>query len=85
MKIIFSKYFEKRLNKLTSSTKNQFYVRPELFMINPHSEQLSNHPLHGEYNGYRSINISEDIRAVFKVEDEYVKFEDIGTHSQLYK
>jgi mRNA interferase YafQ len=85
MNIVFSKYFEKRLKKLSSLANEQFYERLELFILAPQSEQLRNHPLSGTYKGYRSINITGDIRAVFKVEGELVKFEDIGTHSQLYK
>lgn len=84
MNVIFSKYFLKRAKKLSVSNKKQLYERIELFILDPHSDQLRNHPLMGKYKGYRSINITGDLRAVLKVEGEYVKFEDVGTHSHLY-
>lgn len=41
--------------------------------------------LTGEYAGLYSINITGDIRALYKkVGDTYAIFGFIGTHSQLY-
>jgi len=46
---------------------------------------LENHPLQGRYEGYRSINITGDLRAVFKqVRPDKYWFTKIGTHSELY-
>ncbi|PIP31366.1 hypothetical protein COX24_04015 [bacterium (Candidatus Gribaldobacteria) CG23_combo_of_CG06-09_8_20_14_all_37_87_8] len=46
---------------------------------------LNNHPLRGNYVDYRSINITGDLRAVFKLinENEAI-FVRVGTHSELY-
>ena len=47
--------------------------------------QLHLHMLTGEYAGLYSINITGDIRALYeKIDDTYVIFGFIGTHSQLY-
>jgi mRNA-degrading endonuclease YafQ of YafQ-DinJ toxin-antitoxin module len=41
--------------------------------------------LTGEYAGLYSINITGDIRALYeKIDESYVIFGFIGTHSQLY-
>lgn len=41
--------------------------------------------LTGEYAGLYSLNITGDIRALYeKIDDAYVIFGFIGTHSQLY-
>ena len=54
-------------------------------MKDPTVSELNNHALHGEYLGYRSINITGDLRAVYEIQDEKaVKFLFIDTHSNLY-
>jgi addiction module RelE/StbE family toxin len=57
----------------------------KLFISNPSAPELNNHALHGEYLGYRSVNITGDWRAVYEVqEDNAIKFLFIDTHSNLY-
>ncbi len=42
--------------------------------------------LHGPFEGYWSINISGNIRAIYKADDNNeIVFIRIGTHSELYK
>jgi addiction module RelE/StbE family toxin len=45
---------------------------------------LRNHPLSGKYEGFRSIDVTEDWRALYRKEPERIIFVDIGTHTQLY-
>ena len=84
MTIKFAKYFKKRIAKHTSATQRKFLERVKVFQNNKFHPQLHNHSLIGKYKGSRSINITGDIRAIFKEEGDVVKFEDIGTHSELY-
>jgi len=50
------------------------------------NQLLSNHALTGRWDGYRSINISGDLRAVYEMIDkDMVYFVAFGSHSQLYK
>jgi len=46
--------------------------------------ELNNHSLSGEWRGYRSIDITGDIRAVYRIENEINLFVAIGSHNQLY-
>ena len=59
-----------------------------LFAKNPRELQLDNHPLRDEYQGYRSIDITSDYRAIYKetqIRNEVVAyFIAIGTHKELY-
>jgi addiction module RelE/StbE family toxin len=45
-------------------------------------------PLRDEYEGYRSINVTNDWRAIFKVinegGEEIIYFILLGTHKELY-
>lgn len=83
--IDFTRSFTKQFKKLRSVQKKKFYGRLELFKQDPHAKILNNHALKGQYLGYRSINISADLRALYYHEkDRVIIFAFIGTHSQLY-
>lgn len=85
MVINFHRTFQKELKKLAPKLQDRIYERIRLFALSPYDELLHNHPLKGKYKGYRSINISGDFRAVYKILDwETVVFVRIGTHGQLY-
>jgi len=80
-----TKSFDKQYAKLEAKIKNQFKNKLELFRVNPFDVTLRNHALKGKYLGYRSIDISGDVRALYTVKGDIVTiFAFIGTHSQLY-
>ena len=76
--------FEKTFKKIPEKIKNQFKDRLRLFLVDPYNEALNNHYLSGKYRDFRSINVSGDYRALFKIENQVIKFYFIGTHAQLY-
>jgi len=85
MRIFFHKQFEKRFKKLDIKTKKAFYRKLGLLSINTFHSELNNHALKGRYKGYRSINITGDIRAIFIfLSEDSVEFDDIGNHNNLY-
>ena len=85
MKIRFHKRFSNDFNRLDSKMSRAFEMRLKEFYQNPYEAKLNNHPLQGKWQGYRSINISGDCRAVYKEIDEgEVIFITIGSHSRLY-
>jgi addiction module RelE/StbE family toxin len=85
MKVRFHKNITKRYKKLQPAEKKKFDERITLFMENTHNVVLDNHPLRGSFVGYRSINITGDLRAVYKVIDqETAYFVVLGTHNELY-
>jgi addiction module RelE/StbE family toxin len=85
MILSFSKQFKKDFIKLTPKIKAQFQDRLNIFQENQNSPQLNNHKLHGSYDGFYSINISGNIRAIYEqLGKDKVLFIKIGTHSQLY-
>lgn len=86
MKADFHKSFIKNFRLLPDSVQQEFYTRLKIFYQNPYATKLSNHPLKGKRLGYRSINISGDIRAIYKlISDDKAFFVEIGSHSQLYR
>lgn len=85
MKIQFHKNFIKQYKK-RRSIKRQIDERIVLFRIDPFDPILNNHGLTGKYEGYRSINITGDFRAIFElIDDDTARFIDMDTHGNLYK
>ena len=82
---ILVKSFEKAYTKQTKEVKDFFRERRNLLLIEPLHPILNNHPLHGKWKGYRSINITGDTRAIYKMEGFIAIFYTIDTHSNLYK
>lgn len=77
--------FDKQYARLNSKVKTSFRGRIEIFKSNPFDTRLRNHALKGKYLGYRSIDITGDIRALYSIQgDTVIIFGFIGTHSQLY-
>ena len=85
MKIRFHKNFEKQYKKLNKKEKKRVQERLFLFLENPFHPILGNHPLKGKFTGYRSINITGDLRAIYKfINEQKSIFVIIDTHSNLY-
>jgi len=86
MQVTFSSNFDKKIKKIPIKIVDKFFERLELFKNDRFNVLLKNHKLHGEYNGFNSINITANFRAVFKyIDEEKIIFYDIGTHSELYE
>ena len=85
MQIDYSKNFLKQYAKLPKKLQIQTDKKLLLWQNNPSNPQLRDHALDGKYQGYRSINITGDVRALYtKTGNTIVIFGFIGSHSQLY-
>lgn len=84
MVVLFHKDFIKNSNKLTSQQKNKLTQRLKLFSQDHSNPILNNHALRGRYQEHRSINITGDLRAIYKKDGENVTFVAIDSHSNLY-
>lgn len=86
MIVRFHKNFEKAYGQLTVNQKKKAKDRLSLFLKDEFDTALNNHPLRGKYNSYRSINISGDLRAIYKRASKETRiFVILGRHSKLYK
>ena len=87
--IDFHKRFNEYLEKAPLEIKISFREILEVFLANPTNPILRNHPLKEQYAGYRSIDITDDWRALFKIRETkfqtVITFHILGTHTQLYK
>ncbi len=86
MRVGFHKNFNKSYQKCSVKTQKQFKKRLKLFFESPYHPLLENHSLRGEWQNFRSINVTGDYRALYYyLDDDMVEFFVIDTHSNLYK
>ena len=88
MKVKYLKQFRKDILKLNKKQLDQFKNRMAFFQLDTNHSYLDNHPLKGRLKGLYSINITGDIRAIYRskqYKNELVcEFVRLGTHSKLY-
>jgi len=85
MEVRFSKRFTKQLKKLNHRQQGRFWSQLEQWKTDPNHPSLRIHKLSGNLQGFESINIGGDLRALYRRHGEVtVVYEMIGTHSQLY-
>ncbi len=80
-----TKQFIKQYNKLPSKIQQKTVERIEILCVDEFNLILNNHPLKGEFLGQRSINVTGDIRIIYRKEGStIILLLQIGSHSQLY-
>jgi len=88
MTVRYDPAFLKKLKKLDVRVRKSFRERIALFARDPQNPQLNNHSLTREYVNFRSVDITNDYRALYAEKDEgdeiVAYFEEIGTHNELY-
>jgi mRNA interferase YafQ len=85
MRIRRLKSFEKDFQKLQPAQRDRLKKALTIFINNPMHPDLYNHPLGGEWQGYRSIAFGGNWRAHYKLVNREAIFVACGTHAQLYK
>lgn len=86
MIIIFHKFFQKKLKKRTEKERKRWKDRLRIFVSDQNDPILNNHALNGKYFGCRSVNVTGNLRAIYKIQDSNVAlFIDIDNHPNLYK
>ena len=80
----FSPVFQQLLTRAPSQIKQAVQDTLDLFEEDPHNPVLRNHALTGKYQNFRSIDVTEDWRALYREEKERFLFADLGTHEELY-
>jgi addiction module RelE/StbE family toxin len=83
-RVEFSPIFNKKRKAAPLEIKQVFREVLDLFAENPNHPALRNHTLTGKYAGFRSIDVTDDWRALYRTENERIIFVDLGTHGELY-
>ncbi len=85
MKVIPLKQFRKDMKKFQPFVHRAFNERLSLFLSGENHPFLNNHKLNPPWDGCKSINISGDIRLIYKIIGDNCFLVRIGTHPELYK
>lgn len=84
MVVTYHKDFIKDSKRLTVQQKEKLTARLKLFGQDELNPLLNNHSLNGKYLGCRSINVTGDLRDIFKKDGSNIIFISLGSHSNLY-
>ena len=88
MKVKYDPGFFRFYKKASVRIKNSFDSKLRIFIRDPFDLELRNHRLKREWEGYRSIDITADWRAIYKEikigEQAFAYFVALGTHKELY-
>jgi mRNA interferase YafQ len=52
---------------------------------NPLPQEYKDHPLRGEFSGSRDCHIEPDWVLIYTLEENHVRFERTGTHSDIFR
>ena len=88
MKVVYDSDFMAELKKVDVRIRKSLKQRIDIFSQDPYNPQLNNHSLRDGYQGYRSIDITSDWRAIYHEviigEETVAYFVTLGTHGKLY-
>ena len=84
-RVEFSPIFDRQLQQAPLSIKLAVREAVDTFLQDPRDVSLRNHALVHSHAGKRSIDITDDWRALYREEAERIIFVELGTHAQLYK
>jgi len=85
MRSINDRVFERQYKKLPLALQDKMWERLGLLTVDERNPLLNDHKLHHPYDGYSSINVTGDIRLVYKKLDaETFYLRAVGTHHQLF-
>ena len=80
----YLKSFKKQFKRLPPKVQDKFGEKLEIFMTDRAAPALNDHNLSGQWTKHRSINITGDYRAIYKLEKGIAIFVAIGSHDELY-
>ncbi len=88
MKRQLSPLFFEKLKKVDARIRKSVYEKMAIFEKNHLDASLNNHALKDKYEGFRSIDITNDYRAIYEEvpsgTETIAYFFLLGTHHELY-
>lgn len=88
MKVLYDPEFISKVKKANVLIRKSFREKISIFQNNPTDSTLNNHFLKRNYQGFRSIDITNDWRAIYIEKTEglgrVAYFVALGTHDMLY-
>jgi addiction module RelE/StbE family toxin len=85
MEIYFHRNFKKSILKQPKKIQTNFKDKFRVFQNDQFHYSLNNHALSGKFKGFRSFDVTGDVRVHYYENKNRIVFVKIGTHAQLYK
>ncbi|WP_312354436.1 type II toxin-antitoxin system YafQ family toxin [Pantoea vagans] len=88
MKVRRLSEFKRDIKRVEKRGKDMAKLRAVIMLIlsgEPLPAVLKDHPLQGEYRGFRDLHIEPDWLLIYRVEDDALHLARTGTHSDLFK
>ena len=51
----------------------------------PMSEKFSDHPLSGDWDGYRDCHLKPDLVLIYRADEDVLRLARLGSHSNLFR
>lgn len=83
----FSGQFRRDVRRVERRGKDMNKLRHVLTLLieeRPLPVRLRDHPLKGEWKGWRDLHIEPDWLLIYKADADTVRFERTGTHADLF-
>ncbi len=87
LKLFKTNQFKRSYKKLKlKDSEEQAYIDVAYKLLNDTQldDKYFDHNLKGEYHGFRECHLKPDLLLVYIVEEDTLKFVDIGSHSELF-
>lgn len=88
MKVQLAPELVAKVKKQDIRIRKSFKIAIDIFSKDPGYLGLNNHSLKREWEGFRSIDVTSDLRAVYQeiseTDETFAYFVDLGTHDELY-
>ena len=84
MRLAFTPRFERRTRKLTALQRAMLRAALRRFAVDPRDPVLRTHRLQGELDGYWAFAVDDDLRVLFRWDDDLATLVTIGTHDEVY-
>lgn len=85
--ILRKSQFKRDFKRILKQGKNPQELEAVLLLLMAESslpERLNDHPLKGNYDGYRELHIKPDWLLIYKSEDETLTLARTGSHAELF-
>ncbi len=82
----YSGQFKRDIKLTEKRGKDMEKLQPMRMLIEeiPLSPHYLDHPLKGDWKGYRDLHIEPDWLLIYKIDDGRVRFERTGKHADLF-
>lgn len=84
MRIIASNRFLRRAKKLREPQASMLRAALRRFAANPRDPLLRTHKLKGELADYWALSVDDDLRVLFRWQEDEAFLVNVGSHDEVY-